>query len=200
MPKIKFAVFDIGQTIYPYTLSPLNALMLRQTKDRESFSKGHTPFDYNYNSYMKGKQTHKEFAQDLCQFCFASYNGEIQTLIENALRQGRGSAYAETLSTIKQFKKHNIEIGILSNALPILGDAEIKLAKPEYTFVSYKLGLLKPDIKIYQTLAQMLQTPYNHILFIDDKERNTIPAQSLGIHTIVYKPSTILDDIIPYLL
>lgn len=200
MPKIKFAIFDVGQTIYPYTLAPLNTLMFQQTEDKEAFSKGHTAFNYNYNPYMKGEQKHKEFVQDLCRFCFVSYNSKIQQYIEDALRQGRGNAFAETLTAMQQFKTHNIEIGILSNALPLLGDTKTEFAKPEYIFTSYKLGLLKPDIKIYQALSQKLQTPYNQILFIDDKERNITPAQSLGIHGIVYTPTTILNDIVPYLL
>ena len=199
MTKIKFAIFDVGQTIYPYTLEPLNRLMMQLTTDKKAFENAHTVFDYNYNSYMKGEIAHKDFVQDLCKFCHVSYEEVLVPLVDAALREGRGAIFPETFQAMQLFKSHGIAIGILSNALPILGDAKMELVKREYIFTSYELGLLKPDIKIYQTLAQKLNVPYEQILFIDDKERNILPAQSLGINGIIFNQLTLLKDIETYL-
>lgn len=199
MTKIKYAIFDVGQTIYPYTLEPLNNLMFQLTTDIKAFNNKNSAFDYNYNPYMKGEMEHKIFAQDLCRFCHVPYNDKIIPLIDNALHQGRGEIFTEIKQAMHLLQSQGIEIGILSNALPILGDAKTSLAKKEYIFTSYKLGLLKPDIKIYQTLAQKLNVAYEQILFIDDKERNIIPAQKLGINGIVFNKDTILKEVSVYL-
>lgn len=199
MPNIKFAIFDIGDTIYPYTLAPLNNLMHTLTSDKIAFEDAHTALDYDYKPYMKGQLNNHELAKDLCRFCFVPYNNTLEAQIINALHQGRGALFSETLEAINLLRLNGIEIGILSNALPALGDAKIELAKPEYIFTSYELGLLKPDPQIYQTMAQKLKTPYNQILFIDDKERNIIPARELGLNGIVFNRETILKEITPYL-
>ena len=199
MPNIKFAIFDVGQTIYPFTLSPLNDLMQKQTKDKNIFKNHHTAFDYDYNPYMKGFLTHNEFALNLCQFCNVDYHDNIPAQINLALHQGQGKPFEKTLKAMQIFQSFGIEIGILSNALPALSDSKIPFAKPQYIFTSYELGLLKPDIKIYQALAEHLHTPYEQILFIDDKERNITAAHSLGIHGIVYNQATILQEITAYL-
>lgn len=196
---IKFAIFDVGQTVYPYTLKPLSDLMLQHTTDKLAFLNGHTAFDYDYKPYMRGELPHQEFAKDLCSFCHVPYSDNLLKEINTALHLGRGKMFEETFEAMRLFQSHNIKIGILSNALPILGDAKTDLAKPEYIFTSYKLGLLKPDVKIYQTLAQKLGVAYEEILFIDDKERNIIPARKLGINGIIFNKETILKEIEPYL-
>jgi HAD superfamily hydrolase (TIGR01509 family) len=92
-------------------------------------------------------------------------------------------------------KKNDIEICLLSNALPLLADTGSDIVKPEYSFTSYKLGLLKPDPLIYQTVQQKLGVEFNQLIFIDDKEKNVLSAQNLGIHGIVYKKETIIANI-----
>lgn len=196
---IKFAIFDVGQTIYPYTLQPLNDLMLQHTADKNTFLNGHSAFDYDYKPYMRGTLPHQEFAKELCRFCYVPYSDNLLPEIDTALRLGRGEMFTETLDAMHLFQSHNIKIGILSNALPILGDAKTNLAPPEYIFTSYKLGLLKPEIEIYQTLAQKLGVAYAEILFIDDKERNIIPARKLGINGIIFNKDTLLEEIKSYL-
>jgi len=199
MAQIKFAIFDIGQVIYPYTLEYVNNVMKVLSTDKNLFDNGHSAFDYDYNPYMKGIQPFEDFVKNLCRFCAVPYNSELLKSVGDALRRGRGGAYSETLEAMRKLQENGVELGILSNALPVLDDENIRFAKRENVFVSYKLGLLKPDTKIYQTMAQKLDTPYEEILFIDDKSRNILPAQALGIKGIIFKPETILQDIEPYL-
>ena len=195
MTKIKYAIFDVGNTIYPYTLQPLNDLMLHYTTDKNAFLDGHSAFDYSYKPYMRGKLTHQDLLKDLCKFCHVTYDDKLIPLINTAFRQGRGEMFKETMQVMQLCHSHGIEIGILSNALPILSDAKIELAKPEYVFVSYELGLLKPDIKIFQTLVDRLQTAPTQILFIDDKESNITAAKQIGINGIIFNKDTILKEI-----
>jgi len=197
--KIKYAIFDVGQTIYPFTLKPLNDYMQERTSEPELFNNRHTVFNYDYKPYMKGEITDEEFAHELCFFCRVPYNNTILPIINQKLHAGCGKPFKETITAMQELKEANIKIGILSNALPILHDTKINLVPKKYAFTSYELKSLKPDCQIYELLAQKLNASYEEILFIDDKEKNITTANQLGINGIVYNRDTILQDINSYL-
>ena len=195
MAKIKYAIFDVGQVIYPYTLNPLCELMKSHTTEPDIYNNQHSPKEYDYKPYMKGELSDIEFAKELCFFCRVAYNDDMFQKINQALHEGCGPRFAETKKSMEVLKKNDIEICLLSNALPLLADTGSDIVKPEYSFTSYKLGLLKPDPLIYQTVQQKLGVEFNQLIFIDDKEKNVISAQNLGIHGIVYKKETIIANI-----
>ena len=49
------------------------------------------------------------------------------------------------------------------------------------------LGLRKPTRKFYDRALSIAQAVPERSLFIDDREQNLAPAQSLGMHTILYQ-------------
>jgi putative hydrolase of the HAD superfamily len=51
---------------------------------------------------------------------------------------------------------------------------------------SARVGLRKPEPEVFRYALDVLQTPANRVLFIDDKERNTTVAQELGMPAIVF--------------
>lgn len=199
MPQIKYAIFDVGNTIYPFSLNPLIAYMQSETAEPEMFAKHHSPRFYDYNPYMKGDLTSAEFAEELCFFCRVQYNNNRLAEINTALHQGCGSRFPETSKAINILRRNGIEICLLSNALPLLADTGTDITKPELAFTSYDLGLLKPDTAIFQTVLNRLNTTPEKILFLDDKPSNVKAAQSLGINGIVYRPETVLKELSFYL-
>ncbi|MBM4431378.1 MAG: HAD-IA family hydrolase, partial [Chloroflexi bacterium] len=52
---------------------------------------------------------------------------------------------------------------------------------------SARVGLRKPDPQIYRLTLDRLRLVPAQCLFIDDKERNTLVAQSLGMRVIVFR-------------
>lgn len=197
--KIKFAIFDVGQTIYPFSLLPLTKYMQQETTRPDIFINNHSPRFYDYNPYMKGKLTNEEFAEELCFFCQVPYNKKRLEDINLALHQGCGQPFPETMKTMDMLHKNNIEICLLSNALPLLADTGTHFSKPEFAFTSYDLHLLKPDIEIFLAVQKKLQVPFEQILFIDDKKKNVNTAKSLGIKGIIYNRPTILKEVNAYL-
>ena len=53
-------------------------------------------------------------------------------------------------------------------------------------FLSYKLGMRKPNLNIYEYLIRNSSYNPNEILFIDDKKENITTASKMGIKTIQY--------------
>lgn len=199
MEKIKYAIFDVGQTIYHFSFKPLNTLLQKESASPEMFSTDNPLVGYNYDPYMKGEIDNIRFVKDLCELSNVPYSKGIAIKINKALHLGCDKPFDETIEAMQQLRGAGVELAILSNALPLLHDTKTDLVKPDFSFTSYNLGLLKPDVEIYKAVAQKLQTPYEQLLFIDDKRENVSAAQTLGIKGIVYQRETILAEIKKYL-
>ncbi len=69
----------------------------------------------------------------------------------------------------------------------------------EKVFLSYEMGLMKPDLKIYQDVLSQAAIKAEETIFLDDNADNIKAAASLGIEAIhVQKPLTILDYLKDY--
>ena len=69
----------------------------------------------------------------------------------------------------------------------------------ETVFLSYEMGLMKPDPKIYQQVLEQADLKAEETLFLDDNRDNIEAAAKLGIDTIhVQKPITILEYLKDY--
>lgn len=193
--KAKFFVFDVGNVCYPYSLKPLNDLCHHCSEEPDLFEEKGGIKSFDFKPFMLGKQTFPQFCRALCEHCFFDYSASIQNDIDVALHAGVGDFYKETLAAMDFLRKQNIKLCLLSNALPNLSGTASKLVLRRRIFVSYRLGLLKPDIKIYQKVLERLQVPPEAVVFVDDKPVNVQAAQTLGIHGIVFQKETILDDV-----
>lgn len=69
----------------------------------------------------------------------------------------------------------------------------------ERVFLSYEMGLMKPDTRIYQDVLDKAGLKAEETLFLDDNADNIRGAAQLGIETIhVQKPVTILEYLKDY--
>ena len=69
----------------------------------------------------------------------------------------------------------------------------------ETVFLSYEMGLMKPDPRIYQKVLEQAGLKAEETLFLDDSRDNIEAASLLGIDTIhVQKPVTILEYLKDY--
>jgi HAD superfamily hydrolase (TIGR01509 family) len=85
--------------------------------------------------------------------------------------------------------KDKCEIGLLSNASLLdksRQDSHINYDMLDYKFLSYELGMVKPNKEIYEYVNNVLKD-YD-ILFLDDKEINLEVPKSLGWNTYLVKP------------
>lgn len=53
--------------------------------------------------------------------------------------------------------------------------------------ISGDVGIRKPDKEIYEALIQSSGFKIEDILFVDDREKNVVAAQELGIETIMFE-------------
>ncbi len=89
----------------------------------------------------------------------------------------------------QQIKESGIKIGLLANTEP----AKFKVVKEmipiqnfDFVFLSYQIGFVKPDMKIYQYVLKRLPFQSHEIIFIDDRKSNVEAAKHCGIEAIEF--------------
>lgn len=192
---IKFAIFDIGQVCYSYTLEYLNCYLREQSNNCEVFDGHNGVYTFNYNPFMRGECSFSQFCEEVCAYCDVDYTKDKEIFINDTMHQGVGKFYDETLIAMQNLKKNSVRLALLSNALPNLRDVKISFVEKKYMFFSFNLGLLKPDKVIYKTVLKELGVQAKEVIFIDDKKRNTDATESVGIKSIVFNEKTIVADI-----
>lgn len=192
---IKYVIFDVGMVCYPYTLNPLNEYLRELSKDKEGYFNKNGIKSFDYNPFMKGEVDFRDFCKGLCEYANVSYCKEIEISINEKMLEGVGDFYSETLDVMKDLKNKGIGVCLLSNALPNLSHTAEELTVKENIFVSYELGLLKPDRRIYEEVIKKLKVKPYEVVFVDDKEKNVLEARKVGMNGVVFDKNTIKNDI-----
>jgi glucose-1-phosphatase len=75
------------------------------------------------------------------------------------------------------------QVGCLSNTNSLHWDAMERWGLPgafDHTFLSYRMGLVKPDQAVFEYVAGQLGVPAEEVLFLDDNAINVDRAAKLG--------------------
>lgn len=96
----------------------------------------------------------------------------------------------DLIATLSKLKSAGIKLGILSNTFIHSSSVErhLRLLKILDFFTvrlySYQFGFRKPDIRMFQTVAEKIGEPPENILFVGDRIKNDIePARKAGMKT-----------------
>lgn len=104
-------------------------------------------------------------------------------------------SYEEEMAKIKYYKdvveyihslKHRCKIAILSNLSPFDKkriDTQYDLSKFDYVYLSFEIGMRKPESRIYEYVLNDLNITPENILFIDDDENNILMAKKYKWNT-----------------
>lgn len=97
----------------------------------------------------------------------------------------------EVLELIKKLKTENYKLGLLSNQIEDWLEEVIKNHKLDQIFnvivTSYKSKVAKPELSIFMEIIKKLKVKSDECVYIDDQEKNIIPAKKLGMKTILFK-------------
>ena len=91
------------------------------------------------------------------------------------------------LDVIKQLQKKNIQMGILSNTALVMHSVVeelIDMSCFEHRFLSYEIGMEKPDERIFEHVTEKVPHLKEEILFVDDRLSNVNAAKNFGIKAI----------------
>lgn len=107
--------------------------------------------------------------------------------------------FPEVIKLIEKLKSEGFRLSILSNMFPY----QAKIIKEingcslfDDLFFSCEKGLKKPDLEFYELIIREMNIRPQECLFIDDKEENLLPAEKLGIRTVLAKKQEqIVEDV-----
>ncbi|NTW62361.1 HAD family phosphatase [Candidatus Saccharibacteria bacterium] len=93
------------------------------------------------------------------------------------------------VALVRQVKKMNrYKVGLLSNVGPdrigdVLPMTDLRELFDEVT-LSFQVGMVKPEVAIFDLMAQRMGVATNECIMIDDRESNLEGAQNAGMQTI----------------
>lgn len=129
-----------------------------------------------------GLQTHEDFIQEVAEMAIMDA-AEARREIES------NPADSELFELISKLKPH-YKIGVLSNAGADWLD-ELFTPKQRDLFdgvvLSYQIGTIKPDPRMYETIAMRLGLEPHECLFVDDQPRYCEGAREIGMAAVAYE-------------
>lgn len=104
---------------------------------------------------------------------------------------------------LKRFQKEGYHIYLLSN----FSKDGIDILKKKFDFfsyvdgelISYRVRVIKPDVRIYRLLLEKFDLMAEECLFLDDRKDNVEVSKKLGFHAIVFDENTIDSQLKEYL-
>lgn len=119
-------------------------------------------------------------------------SGDIRPQMVEALRRCKR---AFRIACITNNMKHGEGPGMARSPEKAVAVAEI-MSLFEHVVESSKLGMRKPDPRIYRHACDLLGVPPERCVYLDDLGINLKPARALGMHTIkVGDPDVALDEL-----
>ncbi|MGH1366120.1 MAG: HAD family hydrolase [Calditrichia bacterium] len=181
---MKYIVFDLGRvlvTIRPEKVSKkLADLAGLSTEEVTPFLHGEAHLEL-----MSGKIDFAEFHRKFNESYFSSINFQNFSKIWEDMIGEANTGIEKLLDSLEP----DYELIICSNTDELhwkksLQTCDFIEKRFSRFFLSYKLGLIKPDRKIFQHIITELETTSEKIVFIDDTLENVQAARSCGIRSI----------------
>ncbi len=189
-------IFDLGKVIVKFKVENLFKKFFKTDREIKYFLNNICTWDWHIQQDTK-YDTSK--AADSLIKKYPNYKIPIEAFYGRFLEMIDG-IYEENLKIALNLKKKGKKIYILSNFPGDQFDNFMKQNKFLNEFddmiISGKVGLKKPDKKIYELAIRKFDCNPNKTLFIDDRPENTKAAQNFGINIITLDDPSKLKDYI----
>jgi putative hydrolase of the HAD superfamily len=107
--------------------------------------------------------------------------------------------YEEVVNMLKNLKTNGYVTAVLSDTFPYMADITRERNGYEYfdkVYLSCEVGFVKPQEEFYELAVKDLVVLPGECIFIDDNKDNLLPAEKLGMKTILAKkPDQISEDV-----
>ena len=177
---MKYFVFDLGGVL---SVPMVSKKLYEQIKWKVSYEEFLDKFNNSEESIKvhKGEISTKEFFEYL-----KRYMDDNITLDEfKNIYVNNNKFFNDTIEIIKKLKNLGYKVYLLSNLKEIDYEKFIKhfdISIFDELFLSFKLGMLKPNDDIYQHVINKLNTKPENIYFFDDNKENVEGAIKNGIN------------------
>lgn len=193
---IKATLFDLGDTVFHPDWIKIDKQMIKET-GLSILLKGKLKEIYD-NKVLTGKVSIKDFFELLLK------DSNSNKIVEDVMKDYKNAyekhspIHKEILNLIKKLRK-NFKILALSNTSSIHKEVNTKrgvFSNFDKSFLSFEMGIRKPDKKVYSTILKETKLKPEEIIFIDNNEGNIKNACSIGFMGIKYvNYNKLVDDL-----
>ncbi len=182
--KIDKVIFDIGKVLVKFDPKNLYKKIFDSNDQIDFFFKNICPWNWHIQQdlvYDTTKATLEKIKE------YPNYKEAIESFYGRFVEMIAG-VYEENLKIAMDLKSKGIPVYILSNFPGAQFDEYMSnnpfLKEFNDIIISGKVGLKKPDPKIYELCIKQFDCIPEKTLFIDDRLENTKAANKLGFQTI----------------
>lgn len=187
---IKAILFDFGGVVYehpkeviPAVIAQIYGLPVETAKIQ--YSKYRIPY------YLGTLPTDKLIASLSADFKSNKIIEEVKDLwLKHYLQLAKPNQ--EVLNIIRKLRKKH-KVYLVSNTTEMSNICNSKTGIYNFfddLFMSYQLGIKKPDPEIYQKVISSIGLKPGECIFIDDDPKNLVPARQMGITTVLFNVLT----------
>ena len=169
-------VFDLGNVLVKFSLDPFFQFLGDHGAEKTTLQKKAPDLFYRYE---RGKITSKDFTNKLRTWCKRPVEQEALIYEWQQIFTPDPAMLQLARELVEKFPN-----ALLSNTNELHWDYLNREYQLEQIFdkvvLSYVVGSMKPDSKIYQILEEKTQCCANQLLFIDDRPENIEAAEKRG--------------------
>lgn len=195
-------IFDLGNVLIEWNKEKILSKICKNDLEYNLFNK----FVFQSNLWIdldNGKISLEFLENQLIDEMGHQYQDQIHELVWNWFNYV--DLYDEGYELIKQLKKKNFQIYVLSNTssiFHILLDSVLSKVSSvlDGYVISCEVKMMKPQKEIYLSLVNKYQLDIKDCIFLDDLEENVEAARTLGIKAFQIKERKEISNILKDLL
>lgn len=195
-------IFDLGNVLIEWNKEKILSKICKNDLEYNLFNK----FVFQSNLWIdldNGKISLEFLENQLIDEMGHQYQDQIHELVWNWFNYV--DLYDEVYELIKQLKKKNFQIYVLSNTssiFHILLDSVLSKVSSvlDGYVISCEVKMMKPQKEIYLSLVNKYQLDIKDYIFLDDLEENVEAARTLGIKAFQIKERKEISNILKDLL
>jgi len=187
MVNISCVLFDLGGVIINWHDSWfIQEVSEKFELQQEKLSK---EFDKNLIEISTGRIDEKKFWYNIGKELESpKLMNHDESLLDKIFRK-RVSINNSMITLSRNLSQKGITVGLLSNTEPVtysVIEDLVSLTHFKHKFLSYKIGHVKPEPKIYKYVIDNIPFPKEELFFIDNLKSNVESARSEGIDSVQY--------------
>ena len=196
---MKYFVFDIGGVLNNTQSKEFKKFFTLKNYYDENNDKANNLRKELLGYYMEGKIDFNEFIESMRPYLIDKRKSTEEYEIEYKENLKNNSfIFEDSEDIIKKIKGEGHKVYLLSNLTPI----DYELFKERFDtslldgkFLSYELGLLKPNKSIYDRVIYEIGCDPRSIYYFDDKQSNIDSASECYIHACLTNGNKLSEDV-----
>ena len=195
--KFKAVIFDFGNVIINIEFQRIYQTFAKFTSKPIAYIEKRITEDQIFRRYESGQFTDEEFREVIRQTLgFPLSDHEVDTAW-NAILLDIPADRIDLIHKIRQkypvfllSNTNNIHIKASNNYLKKTHGINSLDILFDRLFLSYEMGMWKPDTEIYYEVLRSINLEPNEVVFFDDNLQNIESAKAIGMQTILVESTT----------